>query len=522
MLSAVLAVALVAGLAAWTQHRDNQRRRTDDAARRIAAVADALRTTDPRTAELLGVAAWRVAGLPEARRALLGSLGQQELGIFTDPAPGDGPFRRLTDSGRTLLSVEGRTWRTWDVARHRRIASGRLPEGGGVVAVSPDGRQLVIEGDEGVRLWDLTAGRWSGDPLPGWSYVAIAERDYVVRSADGVRLQVRSVADGTLRWETETESDGTATVAPSADGRLVAFCPAGGGPVRVWDLTNRRTVHGRWEHVGDICGEERSQLTLGGGERSVMRVPSAEGWGRLAAVNAGGVRVWDIGSGKQLADLPAPGLSYAAFSGDGNFLATTDGTEVRVWRLGVEAPVFRHPLNGRHLYGDLGWDPARPVLRYLEGGAVHSLDVAQAVTSAWRSEPLDKVLIGPDGRTLATARRTGDGYRFELRDTRDGHLLRTLPAMPLPVSRDPSRPVRPEETSALLAFDPDGKALVYGVSAYGGETPPQPLTVWDVAGGRVRTTLLPGTGRRRVRWSPSPSARGPARSTSPARSLSVS
>ncbi|MER6717044.1 hypothetical protein [Streptomyces sp. NPDC000877] len=122
-------MALIAGLTAWTQSRDNQRRRTEGAARRIAAVADALRTTDPRTAQLLGVAAWRVSELPETRRALLGSLGQQELDTFSDPALGDGPVRILTDSGRALLSVEGRTWRTWDVARHRRMHDHTVVDG---------------------------------------------------------------------------------------------------------------------------------------------------------------------------------------------------------------------------------------------------------------------------------------------------------------------------------------------------------------------------------------------------------
>ncbi len=499
VLSAVLAVALVASLAAWTQSRDNARRRTEDAARRIASVADALRTTDPRTAQLLGVAAWKVAELPETRRALLGSLGQQELDAFDDPAPGDGPFRHLTDSGRTLLSVAGRTWRTWDVARHRRIASGRLPQDATVLGVSPDGRLLALQGDDGARLWDTAAGRWFGDRLPASSYVDFTGNTYVVSSTDDVRVQVRSAADGTLL--AETESDSTATVAPSADGKLLAACPAGDGPVQVRDLTGRRTVHGRWERVGDICGQEFSRLVFGGGERSGTGGSPAGGRWRLAAVTPSGVRVWDVRSGEQLADLSDPGVKSAAFSGDGAFLATDDGEEVRVWRLGVDAPVFRHSLNNQHPYGDLAWDPARPVLRYLEAGTVHSLDVAPAVTSAWQDKPLDKVLLSPDGRTLATARRTGDTYRFELRatvphsrlpssgGTQMGRLLRTLPAVPLPVSRDPSEPVPPENTSPLLSFDPDGTALAYGVSAPGYQASPQRLTVWDVTNDRARTTL---------------------------------
>ncbi|MGQ4404095.1 hypothetical protein ACN6K4_005700 [Streptomyces hayashii] len=472
--SAVLAVALVTGLAAWAQSQDNQRRRTDDTARRIAAVADALRTTDPRTAQLLGVAAWQVSELPETRRALLGSLGQQELDTFSDPAPGDGASRHLTDSGRTLLSVEGQTWRTWDVARHRRIASGRLPEGGTMAGVSPDGRLLAIQGDHGVRLWDTTAGRWLGDRMPGSSHVDFEGRTYLVSSADDFRVRVRSAADGKLL--TETESRSTATVAPSADGRLIAVCPTGGGPLRVRYLIDRRTVHGRWERVGDVCGTERSLLTLGGGQR-------------LAAVTGSGVRVWDVRSGEQVSDFHDTGVQYTAFSKDGNFLATADGSEVRVWRLGWDAPVFRYPLNSQHLYDGLAWDPTRPVLRYLEGGTVHSLDIGQAVTSAWRGDPLDKALIGPDGRTLATARRTGDTYLFELRDTADGRLLKTLPATPLPVSRSPSTPVFPENTSPLLAFAPDGRTLAYGVSAPGNEASPQRLTLWDVNRGQVRTML---------------------------------
>ncbi|MFF5496035.1 hypothetical protein [Streptomyces aquilus] len=473
VLSAVLAVALVAGLSAWTQSRDNERRRVDDAARRIAAVAEGLSTTDPRTAQLLSVAAWRVSQLPETRQALLGALDQQELDTFSDRAPGDGPFRRLTDSGRTLLSVAGRTWRTWDVARHRRTAEGRLPEAGTALGASPDGRLLAFHGQrggDGVRLWDTAAGRWTGDRLPASSVVDFGRSTYAVRGAARSRAQVRSAADGKPLFEA-----GDAT-APSEDGRLIAVCPLGkGGAPQVRDLTDRHTVHGRWERAGDLCGQDRLRLVLGGGGR----------W--LAAVLPGGVRVWDVRSGQQKADLADTGARYAAFGEDGHFLATADGEEIRVWRLGFDTPVFRHSLDNQHL-GDLAWDPARPVLRYLEAGTVHTLDVATAVTSAWQDRPADKVLIGPDGRTLVTARRTGDTYRFELRDTRDGRLLRTLPLPPL--SRDPSRPALPEYTVPQLSFTPDGTALAYGVTTPWEEASfPQRLTIWDVPRGRVRTTL---------------------------------
>ncbi|QOV33213.1 hypothetical protein IM697_23485 [Streptomyces ferrugineus] len=478
VLSAVLAVALIAGLTAWTQSRDNERRRTDEAARRIAAIADALRTTDPRTAQLLGAAAWRVAELPETRRALLGSLDQPELDAFSDPAPGDGPGRFLIDSGRTLLSVEGRVWRTWDVARHRRIASGRLPvKAGTVLGASPNGRLLALSGEDGVRLWDTVAGRWSGERMPTSSYVDFSGRTYEVSAVDDFDVRLRSATDHRPLFETHAESP--AVVAPSTDAKLVAYCPAGEGPVQVRDLTGRRRmVHGRWERVGDICGQERAQLVLDGGQR-------------LAAVTGSEVRVWDVRSGEQLSALPDVGVRYASFSADGRFLATADDEEVRVWRLeqGLTAPVFRRSLNNQHMYGGLAWDPDRPALRYLEGGTVHTLDVSRSVPKAWRAQPLDKVLLSPDGGTLATATRTDAGYHVELRATGDGRLLRTLPLAPFPVSADPSAPVIPEDTTSLLAFAPDGRTLAYGVSAPGSGATKQTVKIWDITDERPRVTL---------------------------------
>ncbi|MFD3313495.1 hypothetical protein [Streptomyces sp. NPDC058694] len=482
--SAVLAVALVVGLAAWHQHRDNERQRTDTAARRVADVADALRTTDPHTAMLLGVAAWRISPLPEARRALLGSLAQPEHAIFTDPASGDSPTRFLADSGRTLLSVDGRTWRTWDVTKGRRTDSGRLPAGD-VVSAGPDARVLAVATDDGIRLWDTSTGRWTGDPrpLPFTSFADIGADGYVVSDVDDDRVRLRSVTNGRVLFE--NRAPGPVTPAVSADGRLVAVCPAGRAP-QVWDTGRHRTVPGPWERAHGLCDEDRTVLVFGGA--------------RLAALSKSGVRVWDTASGREVADVDEPGAQDASFSADGTFLATADREEIRVWRLTAPAaPVLRHSLNSQHLHG-LSWDPThRNVLRYLEGGTVHCLDLGTAVASPWRAHPLDAVRISPDGRTYATAERTGTGtgtgagagtrYRFELRTTADGRLLRTLPSPPPPVSRDPAEPVVPQDTLALLAFSADGTTLTYGVSAPGREAAPQRFTVWDLVHDRRRTAL---------------------------------
>ncbi|MFE7764689.1 WD40 repeat domain-containing protein, partial [Streptomyces sp. NPDC057438] len=474
-LCAVLAVALVVGLTAVRLRQDSEKQTTDTAARRVAAVAEALRTTDPRTAMLLGVAAWRTSPLPESRRALLGALAQRELGTFTDPAPGDGPARFLDASGRTLLSVGvENSWRTWDLGTHRRVASGPVPDGG-MLDAGPGGRVLAVAvTDRDQRLWDTRARRWIGGVLPhGYSVrFGASDRNYLLTSMTDDRVGLYSVNDGRLVFRTPAAGGGRLTDAATDGDRLVAVCPRGRAP-QVWDTSTRSVRSGTWTSARGVC-DDSTRVRLTGG--------------RLLALTGDRVRVWDTTSGRELADVVHPGVVSAAVSADGSFLAT-GGEEVRAWRLpsgGV--PVFRQSLDNAPLSG-LAWDSSRPLLRYLEGGTVHTLDLTTTFTRAWRKNPLAGVRLSPDGRTLATAEPTRDGYVFHLRNTRDGRLLRTLPAPSLPVLRD-DRPIfLPDETEPLLSFSPDGGVFAYGISVPGGDTTAQGLTMWDVAAGRVRTTV---------------------------------
>ncbi|MDX3133070.1 helix-turn-helix domain-containing protein [Streptomyces europaeiscabiei] len=473
-LCAVLAVALVVGLTALRLRQDSEKQTTDTAARRVAAVADALRGTDPRTAMLLGVAAWRLSPLPESRRALLGALAQPELGNFTDPAPGDTPDRFLDTSGRTLLSISGNTWRTWDVDTHRRIASGSVPRGT-VVRASPDGRVLLIwTAARTQRLWDTRTGRWVGDPLPLFGHTVgfgARGRHYWVRSRDD-RAGLYSLTDGHVVFRTPSARGGELVHAAADDDRLLAVCPRGRSP-QVWDTSTRTVRRGAWTNARGVCGEGSLSFT----------------GGRLLSLTEDRARVWDTTSGRQLADVAHPGADSAVVSADGSFLATGGGQEIRVWRLPTGgAPVFRHSLANASLFG-LAWDSSRPLLRYLEGGTVHTLDLTTTLTRTWRTSPLTGVRLSPDGRMLATAERIGDRYVFQLRNTRDGRLLRTLPTPSLPVFSTGIPTVPADIIEPLLSFSPDGGMFAYGVSVPGWDVVSQRLTVWDVTAGRAKTTV---------------------------------
>jgi WD40 repeat protein/transcriptional regulator with XRE-family HTH domain len=480
-LSALLTVALVIGLVAWQQHQTELRDNRDTAARRVANVADTMRTTDPRTAMLLALAAWRTAHLPETRAALLGALGQAEQDAFTDPGQGSEARRFLVDSGRVLLSVNGRRWRTWSTVTHRAIASGRLPAGTSPAdAAGADGQVLVLDGTWGQRLWDISSGRWTGAARAlshAYSVTFGADpRSYVVSSVDQPQVQVLALTGGRPLFLARAGSE--TNVAGTADGRLVAVCPVS-GPLEVRDTVHGHDLPGGWANAGENhCADANSGLVLD---------PHGH---RLAAVSRTGVRVWDIASGRRIADLSYPGVTYASFSEDGSFLATAESGVLTVWRLSApDAPVFCHSLNGQRPYGGLFWDPDGHALRYLEGGTVHTLDLGAAVTSAWRGSPLSDVLLSPDGRTLAIAEQAGGGFVFRLLDPASGRPLRTLLAAPLPHPADGGGPITSKYTQPLMAFSPDGHAFAYGVSAPGRSTSAQSLTLWDVGRDRARTTL---------------------------------
>ncbi|MFF0084769.1 hypothetical protein ACFYR1_34460 [Streptomyces canus] len=491
--AALLAVALVIGLVAWQQHDTELRDDRAAAAQRVAEVADSMRTTDPRTAMLLGLAAWRIAALPESRAALLAAPTQPERDAFTDPGPGGGGAERfLVRSGRVLLSVSGRTWHTWDTVTHRAIASGRLPvDSLSIEAVSRDGKVLALDDDRGIRLWNLATGRWTGtaandggaqiDAGAELATFDAAADDYMLSSIDEPRVELHALSDGRPLFRASAGSE--TNVATTADGRLVAVCPTRGA-VQIHDTANGRTVSGGWTENprAGSCGDDTSRLVFDSGGH------------RLAVVSGADVRVWDIASGREAATLDAPDSESVAFSADGAFLAAAGPAQLTVWRLSVpDTPVFRHSLDGHRIKGDLAWDPRGSALRYLEGGTVHTLDLGPAVTAAWRDTALADTLLSPDGRTLATVEQRPDGYVFRLLDPATGRTLRTLPTAALPVPADGAGPVTAADLQPMMAFGPDGTALAYGVSALGRGTSAQPLTLWDVRHARVRTTLDLGT-----------------------------
>ncbi|WP_151480746.1 nSTAND1 domain-containing NTPase [Streptomyces albicerus] len=480
-LSVFLVLALAAGLIAWQRDRVSEEEAAKAAARRLANVADSLRTTDPRTAALLGVAAWKIAPLTESRSALLGALAQPERDAFTDPLAGKGVRRFLADGGRTLLSVDGTTVTARNVADHKVTAAHRLPSGTEVGDVGPDSRFLDVIGPDGAEeLWNLPQGR-SAAELGDASLEASASdgSTYLTGPPDGPgTVRLHRTEDGKALFTTGlTRTLSTAAVGPG--GRLLALCPAE-GPLELWDTADGKQLPGDWEKADKtLCG------TGSGADNGPRLLRFSADGRRLAAAYSTDARIWDVRSGRALAEFASGGITgftQAALSPDGEFLATADDHELSVWRLANGGTqVFDRPLSKDAATG-LTWDPGKPrLLRYLDSATVHTFDLTDRLSPRWQSTPADASVLSPDGAALATVTRSGGGYRFELRSSRTGAVLARAKLGALPSLSDEEIP--------RLAFSPDGRALAVADTASSGGSLRLRFTVWDVREHKVRTVF---------------------------------
>ncbi|MFW6689972.1 DNA-binding protein [Streptomyces sp. MAR4 CNX-425] len=481
---ALLVLALVAGSFAWQQDRaaDAEHRRAE--ARRVAAVADSLRFTDPVRAMRLSVAAWRLADTPETRGALFGALHQRESDSFALPAAGEPRAQRfLSADGRTVTSVgEDRTER-WDVATHRRLDSGPglgRPADETGFQVSPDGRTLAVAADGGgIRL---RPGRGEIPGSTGW--FGPSGRTYAAgtRLSGGgrTRLALWDVRRRTklFTYETGTGGDGR-PVHVSPDDRLVVLCPRH-GPPEVWRTGERQRRLRAYPAARGAC---RS------GTATIEFTPDSRG---VVVRDATGFRVLDVATGRERLEVARAGLSEIEFSRDGSLVAAVGPDELVVWRTAdTSAPVLRHPLVSEYAT-ELRLTPGNGELRYLSGLSGHvvrTVRLGGIAGAGWRERPLRGAAFSPDGGKLVTVRRSGPRGVFEVRDLRDGpggRAPKTPPPLPcrLPAGPDPGA----DFCAPLMAFSPDGRRLAYALPGRrGGE--PERVRVWDTGTGRTVRVL---------------------------------
>ncbi|MFF7777517.1 hypothetical protein ACFZCG_24250 [Streptomyces tanashiensis] len=546
----LLVLSLVASLVAWQQNRSGERRRVEAEARRIAGVSYSLQASDPKTAMRLGLAAWRIADLPETRSALLSASVQQQQDVFGDPDGNAETMRRLSADGRTLISVGADQVTWWDIDTRRRTAElpGLGKEAANAAFLRADATWLPVfdaAGRVGVRdlvtgtpMGALTAGGHGdgsagagaggdggaggdagtgagagGDAGAGGVRMGASGRTLITYDSTRTTFRVRLWDVGRRRPLLDIEQTAK-RVPPDPSGEQWGHLTA----LRNQQKKERRasvgsagtalpdaTVSADDRHLALCVPGERLQLWDVARRRRLPapwlpevtrsqclqeRVGFSSDGRHLGLIGPAGFRAWDITSGRELPAVEHAGLETVELAAGGAFLAASDGKEMLVWRLGQPVPVLRHRLVSE-VVKDLRIDTRAGVVRYLGGPE-----------GSW----------GPTVHTLSLGRAAADRWSavpaVAAAFSPDGRILATARgdrehvrfglldvrtgrrlAEPTPVScRLPEEWPMAEDCGIAMAFDATGRIFAHGAGASGR---PPAVSLYDIGRQRVRTVLGP-------------------------------
>ncbi|MEU1447226.1 nSTAND1 domain-containing NTPase [Streptomyces mirabilis] len=502
-LSVLLVLALVAGVVAWQQSRTTDRQHTEAEARRIAAVADSMRFSDPVEAMRLSVAAWRLAETTETRSALLGAMAQKEQDVFAPPGSDDGQVQNmLSADGRTLVRVGPKWVRRWDVRTHKLLAS--LKGFGAAMAnyrfvLSPDGRTLVAYGGDGEPsvVRSLVPGRSDDQRLPSpvyWAEFGPSGRTLLIDNSSSDKPGQATVRLWDIRHRRvlferrfgASGAVGNVTVGP--DDRRVALCLVDSGSLEVWDVAKHRMRR------VPVAGNAR-KVPCGGDNNndSIEFTPDSLG---LVSTSDAGVRFWNLSSGRELPRIKHSGLEDISLSRDGKLLAAVDADEILVWRVASPGtPALRYPLVNEFA-SQTRVDSADRVVRYFGGSfgtSVRTLSLDGVLGDRWRPDAVDTAVFSPDGRTLAAVRTTDKSAIVQLLDGQSGAVVREAPQLSCGWGYIPNR-LNPdsftsEPCTALLAFRADGRSLAYGVNTMRPSGVTERVSMLDTTTGRKTGSL---------------------------------
>jgi WD40 repeat protein len=207
----------------------------------------------------------------------------------------------------------------WDGRTGRQIASVRAPASIGSLALAPDGQRLVAGSSNGgtVIVWNGGLGAAPGQlnsPSPGIVTVGFGNAGRIVAMG----------SDGVIHsWEAN------ATAAPSRSFRAL-------GQTRSAQLSQ----DGRAAAVADA--DAHSQVIDLESGRVLREFTSTPGSSRFALVdlnqrrlitggNDGIVRIWNLNSGANIAQIISTANGWAALDGQGRFDGTPDGVQDVQW-----------------------------------------------------------------------------------------------------------------------------------------------------------------------------------------------
>ncbi len=402
------------------------------------------------TAILFGRQAQTASRLATSRELAAAAIGNLEV----DPERSILLALKALDSSHTIEAED---------ALHRAVQASRLvmviqahePGAPGMIAFSPDGKQLVTAAsDETVRVWDANRGQ----PLLKLDghYAAWGPdgRNLAVVSADG-RVMMFDPATGN-QIQVPGQIDAKLSVAFSPDGRRLVTTAYGNLPT-IWDSRSGREL-----------------LTFPGHTDLVSNVVfSQDGTRILTASDDGTARIWDAKNGGPLQELSAHrGFVWsAAYSPDGKTVVTASGNEAFLWDATNGTRLLT--LSGHK--NDIYAVAFSPDGTHLATGSVdRTIKIWDAKTGtflfslAGHSGSIYGLSFSPDGTRLASISDDGTVRIWTVAPSRE---FLTLPM---------------QGVSGQIAYSNDGSRLA--TSAENGT-----IKIWDSHSG-MEVSTLPGSG----------------------------
>jgi RNA polymerase sigma factor (sigma-70 family) len=398
------------------------------------------------------------------------------LGTIRFRHPGGVNGIAISPDGKSLVTEGFNALRLWDPATGKPgpvLRSAPLNYGAAqnLVTFSPDGRKVFFPRGEGVAAQDLNTGKTEVVFVPGEKrkfhavHPSPDGRLLAVGTSDGV--QVMELASGRVLWKTENGP----SVPPPKDDRLTAFVipyslgtfAPDGKLVALHASDAPKTLR----LLDPANGEEKRRIELG--DRLFQMAFSSDSRQIATTERENAVRVYDVATGRRVHSwsikLTNPFENYTlavAFSPDGKTLAAgaTDNL-VHLWDLGTGRELA--PLRADTWYvTGLVFDPKGQWLYSAGwGGAIRRWDVA-----TWQERPVARsAATGTMARSPVGSLVVWEGEKgvLHLGDAATGKILRTLPGNPAGFSH--------------LTFSPDGSIL-----AAGGDD--LSVQLWEVATGK--------------------------------------
>jgi WD40 repeat protein len=350
------------------------------------------------------------------------------------------------------------------------------------VTFSPDGHTVAAAGPEGVCLWNAATGKliahFTLAKRTSFNQVEFLSRSrYLVTQTLEGRILFWELSPSQKRPLRGPQSDANSPFALSGDGKRLAFVKD--GTIRLWDVNS---------------GEEGAQLAQPG---KAFRLSISSKGQVLVAADGRTVTLWDLSTGKVLRKLPASEeqedgqplrggrqpqiISLSALSPDGQIIAGVMSTRpqlfLHVWetRTGKELHVVR--LTER-VPSSLTFLPDGKRLALADHQGVRLWDVRTGEPCGYvrvYSNNYFSLAFAPDGRTLAT----GHVYNVRLWDVATGR-----EKYPIPEQR---------QRVGFISLFADGRTLITagkptdGMPPFGNIDPEAPvLLFWAAATGKRR------------------------------------